>query len=351
MIYILYGISILALSLVVFFFVVTQLLAGSPYFGKESAHIQNGVFKIPGLTEDNKGFKDVMAWQFNTRNNKKWDQPYSTETVPYAAPSSSELTKVTFINHATVLSENEELSIITDPIFSKYASPFPYIGPKRHHDPYVPLADIPKLDVVLISHNHYDHLSLESIRQIESSFSPQYIVPLNNGQFLQRAGVPSERIVELDLYEKCTYKNSVFTLEKAQHWSSRSGTDRNRYLWGSFMIETQGKRLFFAGDTGYNSHFKELKNKYQTIDAAIIPIGAYVPEWFMKTQHMNPADAVLAATELGVSKAIGIHFGTFKLTDEGRHDPELATKAALKHHNFTNEFLVPTIENGISIEF
>jgi len=117
------------------------------------------------------------------------------------------------------------------------------------------------------------------------------------------------------------------------------------------MIETQSKRLYFAGDTGYNRHFKELQQKYESIDAAILPIGAYAPRWFMKTQHMNPDEAVQAAKDLGVAKAIAIHFGTFKLTNEGRHDPEQDTKEALIHHNYKKEFLVPTIKNGLSIEF
>ena len=267
------------LGLVILFRITTQLLAGAQYTKDKKTHLVDGVFVIKGIIEDNKSFKDVLAWQFKKADKKKWDQPYTTDTVPYTPPSSNAHTKVTFINHATVLIENEELRIITDPVFSKRASPFGFIGPKRHHDPYLPLASIPKLDVVLLSHNHYDHLSLESIREIEECFVPQYIVPLNNGQFLERAGVPTERIVELDLFESFEYKNSRFTLEKAQHWCSRSGTDRNRYLWGSYMIETQSKRLYFAGDTGYNRHFKELQQKYESIDAAILPIGAYAPRW------------------------------------------------------------------------
>lgn len=329
----------------------SRTLTGEPYEGKKKRHLANGVFSVAGLSKNIMRLSDVFAWQFYKKDNKKWHESYTSDSVPYVPLSSSEYTRATFINHSTVLIENEGLTIITDPLFTTYASPVPYIGPKRHHDPYLSLESIPVLDVVLISHCHYDHLSIESIRQIESKFSPQYLVPLNNGQFLRKAGVAKQRIVELDLFEQYEYKSAQFTLEKAQHWSSRLIFDRNRYLWGSFMIETQNKKIFFAGDTGYNNHFKELKEKYGSIDFALLPIGAYEPTWFMKTSHMDPSTAVLAAKELDVAKAMAIHFGTFKLTDEGRHDPERAMSKALVEHEYTNNFLVPTIKNGVSIEF
>jgi L-ascorbate metabolism protein UlaG (beta-lactamase superfamily) len=333
------------------YMLVSSILTGQPYSGKKRAHFADGVFSVAGLGGNDPGFTDVIAWQLNKKGNKKWLEPYTCDTVAYVPPSTKAYTRVTFINHSTVLIENEELSILTDPVFSLYASPVQFMGPKRHHDPYLSLESIPTLDVVVISHNHYDHLSLGSIKQIETKFTPQYLVPLNNGQFLQRAGVPADRIVELDLFEQYEFKNTRFTLEKAQHWSSRFIFDKNRYLWGSYLIETQNKKLYFAGDTGYNSHFAELKEKYGPIDFALLPIGAYEPQWFMKTQHMNPTATVQAAIELDATQTMGIHFGTFKLTDEGRYDPEIATYKALQAQNYLNTFLVPTIKNGIWAEF
>jgi len=325
-------------------------LAGKKYSGKKTVYFWDGRFHVPKLVGNDKKLADLFRWIAGENNSRKWTEAYGTSTQSYVPLHSDLTTKATFINHSTVLIENSKISIITDPVFTKRASPFTFLGPKRHHEPYIAVQDIPKLDVVLISHNHYDHLSIESLVLLETMFSPVYIVPLNNGQFIERAGVPKERIIELNIFETCTVKDTVFTLEKAQHWSSRFIFDKDRYLWGSYMIETNNRKIFFAGDSGYNSHFKEIGENYQGIDLALIPIGAYEPRWFMKTQHMNPEEAVRVAFDLNAGAAMGIHFGTFKLTDEGRHDPEQATSQALVTHRFTNQFLVPTMTNGISIE-
>jgi L-ascorbate metabolism protein UlaG (beta-lactamase superfamily) len=275
------------------------------------------------------------------------------------SPVSTSTVKATFINHSTVLIEHDGIHIITDPIFTKRASPVTFAGPRRFHDPYMQLKEIPSLDLVLISHNHYDHLSLDTIKLIEKAHKPLYIVPLNNAQFLKRVKVPDERIVELATFDqwsfapdksKVQHESVLITLDKAQHWSTRSSFDRNRYLWGSYIIEIGGKKIFFAGDTGYNSHFKEIKQRYGVIDLALLPIGAYEPRWFMREQHMNPYDAVIAAKDMEIQNAMGIHFGTFMLTDEGRSDPEKDLKEAVEKENFKGEFLVPNPTNGLVVE-
>ncbi len=322
-------------------------VAGSVYHGT-SSHFKDGVFTVDTVAVDEKSSRDFFKWSFGNDVRVPWNEPYTTDTSTLKPFSGT--ARATFINHATVLIETPKLTFITDPQFAERASPVSFAGPARHHDPYIRLADIPKLDVVLISHNHYDHLSIESIEMIEERFKPQYIVPLNNGQFIARAGVPQERITELDITASKVLGETRVTLEPARHWSARGFRDRNRYLWGSFMIETPEARIYFAGDTGYGTHFKALQEKYGQIDMALLPIGAYEPRWFMEQMHMNPSDARSAAEDLGSPQVMGIHFGTFKLTNEGRHDPEMNTKEILSERPYGNTFLVPTMRNGLQIE-
>ena len=328
-------------------------IIGRVYSGKKTTYIKDGVFSVPNLEPPHKSYKDILKWNFETNEHSSWNEPYTSETITLS-PFDTEAYKVrgTFVNHSTVLLETAEYTFVTDPIYSQRVSPFSFMGPKRHHDPYVALSSLEKLDYVLISHAHYDHLSKESIEMIEEKFSPLYITPLNNGQLIARAGVPTTRIVELDLFE--TYKNETatfaVTLDKAKHWTALGFSDRKRYLWGSFIIETAGRRLFFAGDTGYDAHFAEIKKRYGYFDLALLPIGAYEPRWFMADYHMNPEEAVHAGNDLGAPSTMGIHFGTFKITDEHRHDPERHTKEVLEQTQYPNLFLVPTIQNGLQIE-
>jgi L-ascorbate metabolism protein UlaG (beta-lactamase superfamily) len=302
---------------------------------------------MPGILVRDKSWSDMRKWRNSDEGKVEWTEPYSTETIEYEPLGASTSVRATFINHATVLLESTSTTIITDPIFAKRASPFQFAGPMRHHDPYLALTSIPKLDFVLISHAHYDHLSIPSIKLIEERFSPTYVVPKNNAQFVLRAGVPTSRIIELDVFETRSFeeKGLSLTLERAKHWVMRGFGDRNRYLWGSFVISLEDVRIYFADD----AHFRDIGEKYGPFDLALLPIGAYAPRWFMKDSHMNPEEAVQAASDLGTSHAMGIHFGTFKLTDEGRHDPERDTKNALASSTFSGTFLVPTLENGLTL--
>lgn len=338
--------------LVLFIFAVDRfIMVGKSYTGTKTKHFKDGVFTIGATMASDKTLFSVLKWQVGDRTNVPWDKTYGTDTITLT-PLTAEKMRATFINHATVLIETPHYTFITDPIFTKRASPFSFMGPARHHDPYVALATIPKLDYVLISHNHYDHLSVDTLKEIEKRFHPVYIVPLNNGQFIKKAGVPEERIVELDVsetYETPTHDLTI-ALEEARHWSARGLSDRKRYLWGSYVIATENQRLYFAGDTGYGPHFAATREKYRQIDIALLPIGAYEPRWFMKAHHMNPEEALQAAHDLGDPAVMAIHFGTFKLTDEGRGDPEKAMKATLSAHPYPSNFLIPTMKNGLQLE-
>jgi L-ascorbate metabolism protein UlaG (beta-lactamase superfamily) len=171
------------------------------------------------------------------------------------------------------------------------------------------------VDYVVISHNHYDHLDIQSLVGVQKKFDPVFLVPIGNSEVLKENGIT--KVMELDWWES----HGPIELVPAQHWSARGVFDRNRALWGGYVFRLNGKRVFFAGDTGYGPHFSKIRERIGMMDVAILPIGAYEPRDFMKNQHMNPEDAVLAHLDLGAKRSFGIHFETFQLTDEGFEEP------------------------------
>ncbi len=227
---------------------------------------------------------------------------------------------ITLINHATELIQISGLNLLTDPIFSQRASPFSWIGPKRIRSPALAIEALPKIDVVLISHNHYDHMDIPSLELLEETNHPLYIVPLGNKKILESLGI--KNIVELDWWEEYRLDtNTSIVMAPAQHWSGRGLFDRMKTLWGSYIILSEKMKLFFAGDTGYSNHFHEVKRRYGKIDISILPIGAYEPRWFMKQHHMSPEEAVQAYLDLGSHWGLGMHYETFQLTNESIDDP------------------------------
>lgn len=234
---------------------------------------------------------------------------------------------VTFIGHATVLIQTHNGALITDPIYSSRASSVTFAGPRRVRAPGITFDDLPEIAGVLLSHNHYDHCDLRTLRALDRRFHPQGVTPLNNGRFLRSAGV--RRVTELDWWEATAIAALSITLTPAQHFSARTLFDRNRALWGGFLVQGAGRRIFFAGDSGYGPHFREIRVRLGPIDLAILPIGAYEPRWFMKDIHMNPAEAVQAHLDLEARQSIAMHFGTFQLTPEAIDDPVIALGSAL----------------------
>jgi L-ascorbate metabolism protein UlaG (beta-lactamase superfamily) len=229
---------------------------------------------------------------------------------------------LTFVGQATFLITTPHATILTDPIFSDRASPLSFAGPKRAKPPGLALDVLPPIDVILLSHNHYDHMDLASLRRLRGGGAkPVPIVTgLGNGRYLARKGVPGA--AELDWWERISLRPGVtITFVPAQHWSSRTLRDRRTTLWGGFVIETGGTRLYFAGDSAYCPWFKAIGERLGPPDVALLPIGAYEPRWFMQGQHMNPAEAVQAHLDLGARQSFGMHFGTFQLTDEAIDEP------------------------------
>jgi L-ascorbate metabolism protein UlaG (beta-lactamase superfamily) len=242
---------------------------------------------------------------------------------------------VTFIGHATFLIQTPGANILTDPVFSERASPVQFAGPRRARLPAVDMQNLPGIDFVLISHNHYDHCDLHSLQALQRRFDPRFITLLGNGRLLQAAGI--QKVDELDWWEDFFHGPHRITATPAQHFSARTPFDRNRALWGGFIVWAGDQPLYFAGDTGYASLFREIRASYGPMCLAMLPIGAYEPRWFMKDIHMNPAEAVLAHCELDAAQSVPMHFGTFQLTPEGIDEPAAALDAALRANGVSPE--------------
>ena len=238
---------------------------------------------------------------------------------------------VTFVGHSTFLIQTAIGNILTDPVYSQRAGPLDLLGPRRVRQPAVRFDDLPAISTVLLSHNHYDHCDLGTLRMLAERSDPIVVTPLGNAALVRSSGI--RRIEELDWWEEATTAALPITLTPAQHFSARGALDRNRALWGGFMVRTGGSRIFFAGDTAYASLFREVRQRLGPIDLALLPIGAYEPRWFMRSVHMNPAEAVQAHVDLEASASIGMHFGTFQLTTEGIDEPLRALEDACRARN------------------
>jgi L-ascorbate metabolism protein UlaG (beta-lactamase superfamily) len=226
---------------------------------------------------------------------------------------------ITFIGHATFLIQTPAGNLLTDPMYSQRASPLPWIGPRRVRQAAVAFEDLPHVSTVLLSHNHYDHCDLATLRAIAKRFDPVVVTPLGNGDLVRSAGI--RRVEELGWWQQATTGALPILLTPAQHFSARTPFDRNRALWGGFIVTVDGVRIYFAGDTAYAPFFREIRHRCGPIDLALLPIGAYEPRWFMRAVHMNPAEAVEAHIDLDAAESIAMHFGTFQLTTEGIDAP------------------------------
>jgi L-ascorbate metabolism protein UlaG (beta-lactamase superfamily) len=242
---------------------------------------------------------------------------------------------VTPVGHSTMLIQTPGANLLVDPMYSDRASPFSFIGPRRVRAPALRLDDLPPISLLLLSHNHYDHCDLPTLRLLASRFDPVVVTPLGNGPLLRSAGL--RRVEELDWWETARSAPVTITVTPAQHFSARGPFDRNRALWGGFLIEAAGRRVFHAGDSGYGSHFRAIGTRLGPIDLALLPIGAYEPRWFMKDIHMNPAEAVQAHLDLAARRSLAMHFGTFQLTPEGIDDPARELGRALEEREVPSE--------------
>ena len=258
--------------------------------------------------------------------------PKSIEVRPQVPPALEDAAAVvTFVGHATFLIQTDAGNILTDPMYSERASPVQWVGPRRVRQPGVRFDDLPPISTVLLSHNHYDHCDLATLRSLAKRFDPLVLTPLGNGRLVRSAGI--RHVQELDWWQEATGARHQITLTPAYHFSARTPFDRNRALWGGFMVRAADTRIYFAGDTAYAPFFKDIRRRLGPIALALLPIGAYEPRWFMQSVHMNPAEAVQAHLDLEAAHSVAMHFGTFQLTTEGIDEPASALDEACRARN------------------
>jgi L-ascorbate metabolism protein UlaG (beta-lactamase superfamily) len=292
--------------------------------GKPSDHFDGRRFFNPN------GANGQPFWKVRRLLLTPWTRwPAEVPVEPRRPPNPGpEEVVVTFVGHATFLIQNGATSVLIDPVYHRRASPVSFAGPRRVRAPGVRFDDLPATSLVLLSHNHYDHCDLGTLQLLERRFHSPVVTPQGNGRLLRSAGI--SRIEEIDWWETASTAPLPITLTPAQHFSARNMFDRNRALWGGFLIEIGGRRILFAGDTGYGPHLPEIAARLNPVDLALLPIGAYEPRWFMKDIHMNPAEAVQAHLDLAARQSIAMHFGTFQLTPEGIDDPPRELANALR---------------------
>ncbi|MGU3494327.1 MBL fold metallo-hydrolase [Xanthobacteraceae bacterium A53D] len=299
----------------------------SYYAGPTSDHFDGVRFFNPGHLITDKTLRDLWRWR-RLRVRHLWPRHVTVRpTVPVRHVHGL---CATMVGHATILIQAAGLNILTDPIWSKRCSPLRFAGPKRVIEPGIAFDDLPPIDVALISHNHYDHLDLPTLARLEAAHHPLFVAPLGNEALIRRAA-PQARIAIGDWGDRIALSdNASATLVPANHWSSRSLSDRRMALWCGYFLHTPAGSIWFAGDTGYGDGaiFRTMRAQHGAPDLALIPIGAYEPRWFMRPQHCDPAEAVAIFRDIGARRAGGMHWGTFQLTDEARDAPVLALAEA-----------------------
>jgi L-ascorbate metabolism protein UlaG (beta-lactamase superfamily) len=280
------------------------------------SHFDGSRFR--NLVPRRNGYGALLRWMLSRRRGR-W---YEAADLPRAVrpPVSSEKLHVTFINHATFLLQLLGINILTDPIWSDRASPVSWAGPRRHRAPGISFADLPPIDLVVLSHDHYDHLDLPTLQRLHREHRPTIYTGLKNAQLLARHGI--RNVVEMDWWQEATARRDLWiTAVPARHFSGRTLFNRDQTLWCGFVLQTETTAVYFAGDTAAGPHIAQIASRFPEIDVAILPIGAYLPQWFMGEMHMSPQEAVEAQLELGARLAIASHFGTFDLADDGQDEP------------------------------
>lgn len=281
----------------------------------------------------NRSWFDVLRWKLTSRP-APWPASVALSSRPKPPAFVRDGTlRATWINHSTVLLETRWGNVLTDPVYGEKAGPWQRLGPKRAHAPGLPWEDLPPIDLVLLSHDHYDHCDLSTLGQLaRRSLHTRAVTLLGNAPLLRRAGFGPERVTELDWWEAHELGESCYVrATPARHWSNRLSGGRNGRLWGGFYLHAGGRTVHYVGDSAYDpAMYRAVRQRCGSPDLALIPIGAYAPRWFMAEQHCNPAEAVRIHEDLGARMSLGIHWGTFQLTDEGRDDPPRELAAALE---------------------
>lgn len=290
------------------------LFSAPGYGGPQSAHFDGKRFHNQ-VERQRSDWRDFWKWQSN-RKRGQWSAYRSAPPGP-PPPNRVEMDRlrVTFVNHATALIQMDGVNILTDPIWSERCSPVSFAGPRRVRPPGIRFEDLPPIDLVLVSHNHYDHMDIATLRRLDAAYHPSFYVGLGNREFLKSNGLSS--VVELDWWQERQFKQLNLVSVPSQHFSNRGLTDSDKTLWTGFAVIGRAGYVYFAGDTGWGPHFEQIRARLGNPRLALLPIGAFLPEWFMSRAHVSPEQALEAHKILRASASMAIHFGTFELGDDG----------------------------------
>ncbi|WP_068471080.1 MBL fold metallo-hydrolase [Candidatus Protochlamydia phocaeensis] len=312
----------------------------------QSNHFNGQRYFNPGVKLQ--PFSRALYWML-TRSPAPWPHsvPVQQQKITRPRVQAGELA-ITFINHSTCLIQVSGWNILTDPIWSERASPFKRWGPRRSALPGVRFEDLPPIDLVLISHNHYDHMDLPSLQRLQQVHEPVFFIPQGNFSYLKAKGLKNMK--ELDWWEQVDFSmDHQLIFVPSQHFSARGIWDRNKTLWGGFVIKGPKHSIYFAGDTGYGPHFTMIRERLGPPRLSFLPIGAFKPEWFMHSVHISPAEAVQAHLDLQSKQSVAIHFGTFQMADDGIDEPILALEKEMDKRGLPQEqFWI--LKNGESKE-
>ena len=313
-------------------------------------HAPDGSFRNPWPESAPHDLSDVLRWMRERRGAGRAPTP-ARGAFPATEPSiahprgAHDVATATWIGHSTVLVQAGGLNILTDPMWSERASPVQWAGPRRVMPPAVALEALPPLDVVLLSHSHYDHFDKATVKRL-ARLHPDatWVVPLKLGAYVHEFG--ARAVVELDWWQGADVHGMAIAATPARHFSARRFRDRNRTLWCGFALEIAGRRLYFAGDTAYHPEFAAIGERYGPFDLVMMPLGAYDPRWFMHIVHVNPEEAVQAYADVAAVHQgtlpplmLGIHWGTFRLTDEPMDEPPARTRAAWRGRGLSDDRL------------
>jgi L-ascorbate metabolism protein UlaG (beta-lactamase superfamily) len=325
-------------------------MSGNRYYdGPASDHFDGLRFFNPDHPDTDRSLRDVLRWKLREKAAVWPKQVPGHQSKPAARVDT---VRITMVGHATLLIQAAGLNLLTDPLWSDRASPVAFAGPRRVMPPGIAFDDLPPIHVVLLSHNHYDHLDVATLRRLHARHRPLIVTPLGNDAIVRRA-LPDARVIAGDWGDGFPLEGGAEVhIVPAYHWSARGMGDRRMALWGGFMLRTAAGLVYFAGDTGYGDGaiFRAMHARYGPVDVALLPIGAYAPRWFMAAQHTDPAEAVQIMLDLEARHAIGIHWGSFQLTDEPREEPLELLRRALAERK-VEEARFPAANPGDLFEF
>lgn len=326
-----------------------RAFSGNRYYsGPPSDHFDGTVFFNPGGRMP-ASFGELMRWQLGG-GRAVWPAAHASPFAQ-ARPErrvEGERLVVTMVGHATLLIQTAGLNILTDPVWAERASPFSFAGPARVNAPGIAFEDLPRVDLVLVSHNHYDHLDLSTLGRLKQAHDPLTIAPLGNDTII-RAAMPDMRIATHDWGEAVDVGAAVIHVEPVHHWSARGMADRRMALWAGFVLEAPGGAVYVVGDTGFHDgvNYRAAAEKFGGFRLAVLPIGAYEPRWFMEPQHQNPDEAVRGMVLAKAAFAAGHHWGTFQLTNEPLEEPRDGLFAALDAHGVARDRFRPMLPGEV----